>query len=243
MCRRESRLYVSLKNLLIYPDIFFKDLFSRPIRLGIPFGIIGLLCLLNFPRGLFSFIYIIGHHNLVFEYLKLFSFILLFFIPFFIIIFLPLFFMIPLHFYAKIPFVRFKQTYAWVAYGMIPELGSAIIFAIIDLITKSHQIGAGFSVWDHHISILSITKFLDSDLSYTYSIIFVLLYLDLILGILFLFWSARLWYAGLSAAETLNKKQKIYIIFFIICIIIGIHLFIFHIGESLIRLYSFFNPF
>lgn len=239
-----SHLCRSLRDLLIYPDIFFSDLFSRPPKLGIPLLIIVLSCILHAPYELltnphrmmianpFGFLgqlYLlygpwrtIVDQNIVSwgnDPLSLFlllvndTFILLY--PFFQVLAWTLFFLIIMHIYAKTPFAPLKQTFIWVTYGMVPFLISGAIFIVKDPITKPFQdlvmmkftdVSAALHMADH-IDIPNIV--------YALFALSIFSYIDLVIGILFLYWSAKIWHAGLSAAEILPAKKTRNIIVFV----------------------------
>jgi hypothetical protein len=147
----------------------------------IPFGIIGLLCILNFILVSPSYLF---HSNKLPYPAAFLGLIHSFLSPLILSVYIVIFFLIPLHYYVKIPFSHFKGTFVWVVYGMVPEFLSKVLFTIIHQITSPIQVEgfSGLFVWTG----------------------FPILYF--FFGIWFLLWSARIWYAGLTAAETLSEK-------------------------------------
>ncbi len=255
-----SHLYLFLRSLLIYPDIFFTDLFSRPLKLGIPFVIIALLCILHIPYKIIlnpqniiianpfgiigNIIILYGPWNTLFDLnflssgnndpvphiINIICMIFLILYPFYQVITQTLFFLLILHLYTKTAFARLKPTFIWVTYGMFPLLISGVIFKLKDIITKPFNDVVMLKFLDVSATLHTSDHIDIPNIAYAIFALSISSFIDVVIVIGFLYWSAKIWYAGLSEAESLPTKKTRNIIVFVAGTMICLYIFSFIIG-------------
>lgn len=197
-------------SLLFHPDTFFKNMYEHHVTMKIPFIIILLLSLVNiyylnyFEIDIFKY----AGDNVIYQSILVIQMVVSFISGFYRWILISLFFTILLYFYIHSFFSPFIRTLPWVAYGMIPNFFLIIVDRIFEFIFSPIKNAIYIEIlsegdfstygngWDLYINPFKMNP-----------VIFGLNLVEFIIGILFLLWSAKIWYYGLGYAESLPENQ------------------------------------
>ncbi|WP_319579844.1 hypothetical protein [uncultured Methanospirillum sp.] len=227
-----SIIYRALKLLLLQPNLFFNKFNSKTLNPWIPVVIIGLLCIINGP---YNFITYYSSYTMLGDFDKSnpifpFYFALIAFYeflgPLLDLIEYSIFFTVALYYFAKISINHFFRTLTWITYGMVPQFLSFIIFKVWFLITNDIRYSAKMYLMQHYSTTFSSSIVTNNTIFIKELVTLIgLSACSFIIGLGFLFWSAKIWSAGLSSNENLNKNQIRYIMYSVIGIIIAIELY------------------